>query len=189
MQSHRGMVERRFAALKKWQVLQGGIVESIATSEMECDSAMALDNLMLRFLENLLGDIPLRAPLAPDAHIITRKHPPPLKIPATVDWKADDFPVHLKAFHEALTVLVPQIAGTIQFNGPAALFSNRIVKRAQNLCAGGNVLQVSVQDIGEGSWWVRMTVGASMKDHVYQCWAHLTVGVGITATVGSCKNG
>jgi hypothetical protein len=183
------MVERRFASLKKWLVLQGGIVESIITAEMECDAAMALDNLMLRMLENLQNDIPARALFAPDAHIITRSVPPPLKIPKAVDWKAAAFPAHLKAFREALTVVVPRVSKAIQVNGPQALFSNRIVKRAENLRAGGNVLQVSVQDAGGGSWWVRMTVGASMKDHVYNCWVHLTVGAGITATMGSCKNG
>ncbi len=42
-------MERMFARLKKWEILSGGLVDSIDTKEMELDCAMALQNLIERF--------------------------------------------------------------------------------------------------------------------------------------------
>ena len=84
VQSHRGMVERAFAKLKKWGGLSGGSVDSIDTKEKELDCAMALQNLIERFRMNLQAGIPARAPFSADAHIITPDLEPSMKIPKTV---------------------------------------------------------------------------------------------------------
>ncbi len=42
-------MERMFARLKKWEILSGGLVDSIDTKEMELDCAMALQNLIELF--------------------------------------------------------------------------------------------------------------------------------------------
>jgi hypothetical protein len=70
VQSFRGLIERMFAHLKKWEVLHGGSIEAISTKEMEVDVAMALANLNLRARLGLLDSIPARAKFALGAHII-----------------------------------------------------------------------------------------------------------------------
>jgi hypothetical protein len=183
------MIERRFAILKNWHGLFGGKCESIDALEMELDSAMALDNLNLRHRLDLAGGIPKRAPFAPNSHIITPDRDVDLRIPKSIALDSPKFPAHLKCFHIALTSLVPFMNQAIQNNGVNALFSNRIVKRAQNLWKGGNVLHIGVQDAGEGHWWVRVSAGASMKSTVYNCWIDLLENVGVVGQAGQCKNG
>ena len=68
VQSYRGLIERMFARLKKWEILSGGSVNSIATKEKELDCAMALQNLIERVRLDIVDGIPARAPFAPNAH-------------------------------------------------------------------------------------------------------------------------
>ncbi len=189
VQTHRGMIERQFAILKNWHGLFGGKCESIDTLEMELDSAMALDNLNLRHRLELTAGIPKRAPFAPNSHIITPDRDVDLHIPKSIALESPKFPAHLKHFHTALTSLVPHMSRAIQNDGKDALFSNRIVKRADNLLKGGNVLHIGVQDAGAGHWWVRVSAGASMKSTVYNCWVDLLENVGVVGQAGQCKNG
>ena len=112
-----------------------------------------------------------------------------LRIPNRIELNSPQFPAHLLRFRAALTSLVPLLTQAIQNNGDNALFSNRIVKRAENLWKGGNVLQLRVQDAKHGHWWVRVSAGASMKGTVYDCWVDLLDNVGVVGQAGQCKNG
>ena len=85
VQSHRGLIERMFARLKKWGILSGGSVDSVDTLELELDAAMALQNLNDMDRLGLFHLIPARPPFAPSSHIITRDLAPNLKIPKGVN--------------------------------------------------------------------------------------------------------
>ena len=111
VQSIRGIIERGFAALKKWFILFGGNSTSIKTKEMELDLAAALENLWKRFKANLVEGIPARAPHPMDAHIITKPTDAQLKIPRQIDFKSDHFPRHLLDSYDFLRAVVPQHLG------------------------------------------------------------------------------
>lgn len=189
VQSHRGIIERVFAALKKFLVLQGGDLGDIAVREMELDVVMALHNLKERSRQGLMATIPDRGPKAPHSHIITRDLEPDLKIPKEVLLEGANFPRHLTAFRSALTSLVPLIKESMDVKNGECLFTNRVLDRGANLLAGGNVLQVAVLDAGDDIWWVRASVGASMKNVTYKCLVQLQNHVGLINCCGECKNG
>jgi hypothetical protein len=106
VQSHRGLIERMFACLKKWDILFGGHVDSINTSEMELDCAMALQNLLEMERLKLLDLIPARPRFAPDSHITTPKTDPSMQYPAAVKLESPKVPVHVREFHAEMTSTV-----------------------------------------------------------------------------------
>lgn len=178
-----------FAVLKKWKVLDGSSIDSIKSLEKELDTAMALHNLTILEREDRLGDIPAQARGARDAHIFSHKDLPQLHIPAEIRLEDNRFPSHLQRFHRALTSLAPLIRRAMDNNDRDCIFSNRVYKRATNLVAGGNVLQIAVQEAGGGDWYVRVHTGASMKNVVYKCFIFLREHVGIEAQAGECLSG
>jgi hypothetical protein len=182
VQSHRGLIERMFARLKKWQVLFGNLVDSIDTKEKELDCAMALQNLIELDRMELLDMIPARPLFAPGCHIITPDLEPSMKFPAGVKLASDKVPPHLRAFHTAMSSIALRI-------GSENVFSERVVKRGDAKFLGGNVLQFQVQQQLLDQWWVRASVGASMKAPVYKCYFVLDRNKGVTASCCECKNG
>lgn len=152
VQSIRGIIERGFAALKKWFILFGSDPTSIKTKKMELDLAAALENLRKRFKANLMGGIPARPPYPPDAHIITKPTDAQLKIPRQIDFKSDHFPRHLLDSYDFLRAVVPQhLVGVLGVGGDA-VYSSKIMARAKNMRAGGHVLQLRAQRDGMSDW-------------------------------------
>ena len=152
VQSIRDIIERGFAALKKWFILFGSDSTSIKTKEMELDLAAALENLWKRFKANLVEGIPARAPHPMDAHIITKPTDAQLKIPRQIDFKSDHFPRRLLDFNDFLRAVVPQhLVGVLGVGGDA-VYSSKIMVCAKNLRAGGHVLQLRAQRDGISDW-------------------------------------
>ena len=189
VQSHRGMVERAFAKLKKWGGLSGGLVDSIDTKEKELDCAMALQNLIERFRMNLQAGIPARAPFSADAHIITPDLEPSMKIPKTVAMDSVNMPAHVVRFHTALSSIVPKLSMVLLNVKGEGIFTARVEHRGMNLFSGGNVLQFMVAEEEFETWRVRVSVGASMKAPIYLCYVRLNANVGELEQICECKNG
>ena len=189
VQSHRGLIERMFARLKKWGILSGGTVDSVDTLELELDAAMALQNLNDMDRLGLLDSIPARPPFAPSSHIITRDLEPNLKIPKGVNVGDRGFPQHLVQFNEALRAITPNLLKIVNCDGQFNIFSPRVLKRGENLLLGGNVLQVRAELEGLAVWRVCFRVGASMKLPIYCCYARLRADEGVLASCCECKNG
>lgn len=189
VQTYRGLIERIFARLKKWEVLFDALVDAIDIKEMEVDCAMALQNLIeLRRLK-LMGTIPARAPFSANAHIITNDLAPSLKIPATLALDSPKMPAHIVNFATAMSTLFPILRKKALALPGSVIFPPRILKRGENLFLGGNVLQFMVEDQGLGVWRVRMSVAASMKFPVYKCYALLSAAQGVEKQICECKNG
>jgi hypothetical protein len=127
---------------------------------------MALSNLRLYLLLKRLDSVPHRAPHPPNAHIITSDQVENLPVPREVTLQAPNFPTHLRLFKEGLSARVREIQAALDFNGDGAKFSNRIIQRGKKLHVGGNVLQVRVQQLQDDSWWVLLSVAASMKTFI-----------------------
>lgn len=189
VQSYRGLIERMFARLKKWEVLSGGTLDSIDLMEMELDVAMALQNLNELDRLGLMDRIPARVQFAPLSHIVTRDVEPSLKIPKAVNVGDRNFPPHLRQFHAALPAIVPTLLKIVGGVPPFLIFSPRVLKRGENLFLGGNVLQIRAEEEGLGVWRVCFRVGASMKLNVYNCYARLRGNEGVLASCCECKNG
>lgn len=189
VQSHRGLIERMFARLKKWQVLFGNLVDSIDTKEKELDCAMALQNLIELDRMELLNMIPGRPPFAPGSHIITPDLQPSMKFPAAVSLASDKVPQHVRAFHAAMSSIAPMLKAQVLRIGSGNIFSERVVKRGDAKFLGGNVLQFQLQQQPLDQWWVRASVGASMKTPVYKCYFVLDANKGVTESCCECKNG
>lgn len=189
VQSHRGLIERMFARLKKWGILSGGSVDSVDTLELELDAAMALQNLNDMDRLGLLHLILDRPPFAPSSHIITRDLEPNLKIPKAVNVGDRFFPQHLVQFQQALRGMAPSLLKIVNCIGNFNIFSPRVLKRGENLFQGGNVLQVRAEFEGLDVWRVCFRVGASMKLPIYCCYARLRANEGVLASCCECKNG
>ena len=189
VQSHRGLIERMFARLKKWDVLFDGNVDSIETMEMELDSAMALQNLLEMDRLDLLGLIPERARFAPGSHIITPDLEPKMKIPKSVVIGSPKVPQHIRDFHGAMAQIAPKLKQIILRLPNVNVCTPRVSVRGEGKFLGGNVLQVMVEPRELEQWWVRFSVGASMKTPTYRCYAILNANVGLADQVCECKNG
>ena len=189
MQSYRGLIERMFAQLKMFQILQGGQCDSIVTKEMELDCAMALHNLITRERLGLMDDIPARAPYAPSAHIITPTRQDIVKLPTKIDFVHGHFPPHLTQFHEFLTSHVGEISRALAGAGADQIFSSRVKARGHNLYHGGNILQMGVRHVNDGQWIIRVYVGASMKGVSYNCYVRMQLGSHHFETTCECIAG
>lgn len=189
MQSFRGLVERMFNVLKKWEVLHGGSVESIETKEKEMDVAMALTNLNLRSRLNLLDGIPKRAKFPLGSHIITSDVAPNVPIPKFIKPNDAKFPAHLKPFLADLTNLSPTLRKIVLGVNGFDIFTGRTVQRGENLFLGGNVLHIAVEQEGLDVWRVRFRVGASRKQNVYQCFARINSVNGVLDAACECVAG
>lgn len=189
VQSHRGLIERMFARLKKWQILFGNQVDSIDRKEKELDCAMALQNLIELDRMDLLGMIPARPSFAPGCHIITPDLEPSMKFPAAVSLTSDKVPQHVRAFDTAMSSIAPLLKNLVQRIGSGSIFSERVVKRGDAKFLGGNVLQFQLQQRPLDQWWVRASVGASMKTPVYKCYFILDANKGVAGACCECKNG
>ena len=189
VQSHRGLVERKFAQLKKFGILSGGTVDSVDTLELELDAAMALQNLNDMDRLGLFHLIPARPRFAPSSHIITRDLDPNLNIPKAVNVGDRVFPQHLVQFQQALRGIAPSLLKIVNCVGNFNIFSPRVLKRGENLFVGGNVLQVRAELEDLDVWRVCFRVGASMKLPIYCCYARLRANEGVLASCCECKNG
>jgi hypothetical protein len=189
VQSYRGLVERMFARLKKWDVLSGGLVDSIDTKEMELDCAMALQNLVELFKLGLGDDIPDRAPFSANAHIITADLEPSMKIPAALALDSVKIPDHVRRFHAALSTIVPRLNKVLLAENGERIFTPRLEQRGINLFLGGNVLQYMLDEEDLDVWRVRVSVGASMKPPTYKCYTRLNANQGVIQQICECKNG
>lgn len=189
VQSYRGLIERMFAQLKMFQILQGGQCDSIVTKEMELDCAMALHNLITRERLGLMGDIPARAPHAPSAHIITPSRQDIVKLPKKIDLASPLFPTHLTQFREFLTTHVGEISRALADASPDQIFSSRVEARGRNLYQGGNILQMGARHVNDGQWIIRVLVGASMKGVSYNCYVRMQLGSHHFETTCECIAG
>jgi hypothetical protein len=189
VQSHRGMVERIIRRVKEFASVQGVKIESIEMFEILLDNVCAQHNLKEMMRQGLVHLIPKAAPHAPDAHIFTLDLEPSLKIPRETRQDAPKVPLHLRKFHEELRSIVPRLKPVLAGAGPDACFSTRVLARGRNLFEGANVLQVTVQDEGDGLYTVRFNVGASMKSPVYKCYIQLKKDEGLIRQACECKNG
>ncbi len=189
MQSFRGTIERMFAHLKKWEILQGGQIDSILRREKELDVAMALHNLNLRDRLNLMAAIPKRAKHAAGSHILTLDIPPKVTIPKAVKETDAKFPPHVKKFINDLTTMGPTLHKIAVGMKPFDIFSDRNWKRGENLFLGGNVVQIAVEEEDLGIWRVRFNVGASRKYTTYKCFARLNKDAGVLQSACECKAG
>jgi hypothetical protein len=189
VQSHRGMVERIIRRVKEFGSVQGMKIESIEKFETLLDNVCAQHNLKEMMRQGLGHLIPKVAPCAPEAHIFTVDLEPSLKIPREVSLNSPKMPLHLKQFHEELKSVVPQLQKILAGVSHKACFSTRVLARGRNLFEGANVLQVTVQDEGDGLYTLRFNVGASMKSPVYKCYVQLKKDLGLIRQACECKNG
>lgn len=189
VQSHRGLIERMFARLKKWEVLFDGVINAADTWEMEVDCAMALQNLLEMERLNILDMIPARPQFAPGSHIITPDLAPSMKWPKPVAWNNANMPSHLKDFHREMSTMAPLLRKIVLQTPDWVKFSPTVVKRGEAKFLGRNVLQVQVKKTPVGQWWVRLSVGASMKAPTYKCYCILDSNKGLVDQICECKNG
>jgi hypothetical protein len=189
VQSHRGLIERLFARLKKWLVLQGGNVESIERREQEMDVAVALTNLNERVRQGLLGMIPGKAPCPPDAHIITRDLEPAVNIPDSMTAQNQKFPAHWKAFLAQMPSIVPGLSKVLKGEGEEAMFSTRVLKRGHNLFSGGFVAQFQLQILKHDVLRIQGATHASMRQACYTWFADLQQGRLLLQSACMCKSG
>lgn len=189
VQSHRGLVERIIRKLKEFHCLQGGVIESIEKLEKELDNVCAQHNLKTMYRLQLEKEIPKKAPCAPNAHIFTPDLDPPLKIPRSVGLDSPKMPQHISKFHQELGSIVPELEKILMGQGKEICFTNRVRARGKNLLEGCNVLQIQVQDEGDGLFTLRFSVGASMKAPVYNCFAQVKKTQGVMRQACECKNG
>ncbi len=189
VQSHRGLIERMFAKLKKWDVPTGGSVDSIDTKEMELDCAMAIQNLIELARFGRAGDIPARGKYSVNAHIMTKNVDPKMSIPKSLKLDSPKMPVQVVKFHQAMASIYPKIRKQVLSIAGDVIFLPRLSKRGENLFKGGNVLQFMVQHDGLDVWRVRMSVAALMKFPTYKCFALLSKDEGVKAQACECKNG
>lgn len=189
VQSHRGLIERMFARLKKWEVLFDGVINAADTWEMEVDCAMALQNLLEMERLNILDMIPARPQFAPGSHIITPDLAPSMKWPKPVAWNNANMPSHLKDFHREMSTMAPLLRKIVLQTPDWVKFSPTVVKRGEAKFLGRNVLQVQVKKTPVGQWWVRFSVGASMKAPTYKCYCVLDSNTGLVDQICECKNG
>ncbi len=76
-------------------------------------------------------------------------------------------PPHVKAFHEELKSIAPDLKKILKGKGHLACFTSRVLARGKNLFEGANVLHVAVQPEVDGLYTVKFLVGASMKSPAY----------------------
>ena len=152
VQSHRGLIERIFAKVKKWLVLSGGRVDSIDRKDGELDCAMALQNLIEMKRLGMLGIIPARGKFSVNAHIITRDLEPKMSIPKSLPLGSPKMPAHVVQFREALTSINPIVKRQVLSIAGNVIFTERLSKRGENLFKEGNVLQFMVQHEGLDVW-------------------------------------
>lgn len=189
VQSYRGLVERIIRRLKEFGCVQGGKIESIEKLEQLLDNVCAQLNLKELTRQQLMHTIPKVAPCAPGSHIFTPDLEPSIKIPRAVTLDSSMMPVHLKRFHEEMTSVAPELRNILAGEGALSCFTGRVLARGKNLFEGANVLQVAVQDEGDGLYTLRFLVGASMKSPVYKCFVQLKRTLGVCRQACECKNG
>ncbi len=189
VQSHRGLIERMFARLKKWEIMFDASVEAIDRKEIELDCVMALQNLIELCCMERLDTIPKRAPFSADAHIMTPNLEPKFRILPGLALNSPKMPQHVVAFHGAMTTIYPTIRKQARGLSGHIIFPPRILKRGENLFKGGNVVQFMLHDEGLGRWRIRFSVAASMKFPVYKCYAILSADSGVERQICECKNG
>lgn len=189
VQSHRGLIERMFARLKKWEILEDGNIESIDMFEMELDCAMALQNLNERVRLGLMDGIPDRAPFTLDEHIITRDVEAKLSIPKPIRPENAKFPPHWKEVMQQMTSIVPDLQRILTGDPEIRIFSQRVLKRGENLFSGGNVVQIASQLLANDVIRFQARVYASMKIPCYTTFFEVQKGDGVIRSVCSCKNG
>jgi len=178
-----------FARLKKWEVLFDGVINAADTWEMEVDCAMALQNLLEMERLHLLDMILDEPEYAPGCHIITPNLAPSMKWPDPIDWNHAIMPAHLKKFHSEMSTIAPLLLKIVQQEPNWVRFSSTVAKRGESKFLGGNVLQVQVQKTPTHQWWVRFSVGASMKAPTYKCYCILDSNNGLCDQICECKNG
>lgn len=98
-QTHRSIVERKILSMKDHEIVEGGKIEKIETSEQEIDVALSLCNLKELSRQKLMHIIPQRGPFVQNSHIITSTLELPLKIPKKMSLHAADLSQHIKDFH------------------------------------------------------------------------------------------
>ena len=189
VQSIRGTIERMFAHLKKFDILHGGSVDSIVNKEMELDIAMCLHNLTLRVRLNLLESISARPSYVPGAHIFTSNLQPKDPTPKAVKETDAKFPKHVKDFIEGLSSIGPTLKNIVLGVNQFDYFTERTMKRGENLFLGGNVVQIAVEKEDLDVWRIRFNVGASRKYVTYKCYARLNKDSGVLASICECKAG
>lgn len=177
-----------FAQLKKWEVLQGGSVDSITVREKELDVALALTNLNTRARLGLLGAIATRVRFASNPHSITSEIEQEISIPKPMKPTDAKFPAHLKQFMEALPSLAPTLHKLAIADRGFDVFTTRTLQRGRNLFSGGSVLQFGVQPLPLDVWRLRWIVGASMKVHKYVGYADFSKN-GVVQSVCECQAG
>ena len=164
-------------------------MDSIAMKETELDVAMALDQLNQLDRLGMLQTIVVRPKFAPGSHILQHDLDPNMKIPKPMKVSDRKFPVHLRDFHHALTEIVPTIRKHVVGVGQWDIFTTRVLKRSENLFMAGNVVQIAVEYLDLGVWRLQGSVGASMKQPVYQCYAEVNAAQGVINSVCECKSG
>ncbi len=100
--------------------MQGGIVESVEKLERLLDNVCAQHNLKELARQKLLHKIPAVAPCAPGSHIITPDLEPSIKIPRAVTLQSPQMPPHVKAFHEGLKLIAPDLKNILKGKGHLA---------------------------------------------------------------------
>lgn len=189
VQSHRGVIERMFAHLKKWQILQNGTIEEIEKLEKVMDVAMALHNLNLRDRDGLMEGIPAQKPRSIRGHIITKDGEPDFKIPQAMSANNTKFPSQWQTFKERMTVITPGLDLVLKKEGNDAIFSVRVIQRGKNLFQGGNVAQIQCQMRPQDVIRVKAVVHASMKSASYECFFELQKGDILIRQACMCKSG
>lgn len=164
-------------------------MDEIEVKEKELDCAMALQNLREMHRQKLMHLIPSRAHAAPNAHIITPDLAPSMSIPPYWPLISDRIPSQVRSFHAAMSTIAPKLVKILQGQENLAIFTQRVAKRGSNLFLAGNVLQVMVEEHELDNWWVRFSVGASMKFPTYKCYCILNANNGVVCQICECKNG
>lgn len=182
-------MERIIRKLKEFDCVQGAVIESIAKLEMELDNVCAQHNLKTLFRQGRASIIPKKAQAAPDAHIFTPDLEPSLQIPPILGLGSPKVPQFVRKFHEELRSMVPELQKILKGQGKDFCFSSRVLARGKNLQEGCNVLQVQVQDEGDGLYTVRFSVGASFKSPVYKSYVQVKKNLGPMQQACECKNG
>jgi hypothetical protein len=114
---------------------------------------------------------------------------PKVSIPKPIKVTDAKFPLHLKAFHDALPSLGPTLRKLAIAVQGYDIFSTRTLQRANNLFLGGGVLQLAVQSLPVDAWRIRWVVGASMKANKYTGFADFSQMGVLLQSVCECHAG
>ena len=205
LQAVRGLIERKFAALRQWRYLDSNRLSQINTVEAMLDILMALENFKVlsksgRLAEKLThqGLLPRNPPRSTHLRNISNMQekvhfiPTPLSPPQLLQ-KAP----HLQQVRDFLSSTLSELRENLKVRvemakrsgAGAPMYDPTPSKRGESLAKGGAVLHVQFGVSPNETLLIMGKVGASYHQDAYTVIMEVTKKVGITAHQCSCSYG